>query len=102
MDELFDEDKAVAYINKKLSEAGRKEYPSDELINVIDIIWEYYEENGMLEIDDEEVEDENIAADLAEYVKRMLRKDKQSGVSLDDVELIVDAELEYEDSLIDF
>lgn len=102
MEEIFDEDKAVAYINKKLSEAGRIEYPSDELINVIDIIREYYEENGMLEIDDEEVEDENIAADLAEYVKRMLRKDKQSGVSLEDVELIVDAELEYEDSLIDF
>lgn len=102
MDEIFDEDKAVAIMNSRLEESGRQKYPSDELINVIDIIWEYYEENGMLEVDDDDDDDENIAADLADYVRRMLKKDKQSAVSPDDIDIIVEAELEYEDSLIDF
>lgn len=100
--DFFDEDKAVEYINNALVAKGCNKYSHDDIINIIDIIWEYYEENGMLDIDDEDIDDdEDIAGDLLEYVTRMVKKDKQNNVALDDLSAIIDAELAYEDSLID-
>lgn len=103
MDSLYDEDKAVMAMNAALKEAGREEYPADELLNVIDMIWDYYEENGMLDVDDDiDDEDEDIAADLCNYIGRMLKKDSSSAIKPDDVNIIVDAELKYEDGILDF
>lgn len=101
--EIYDENKAVKAINAALLHAGRNSYEDDELLNVIDMIWDYYEENGMLEIDDdfEADDDEDVATDLRDYILRMLKKDKESTISLSDVELIVNAELDYEDSILE-
>lgn len=100
--EQFDENKAVKSINKALVDAGRQPYNEDEILNVIDMIWDYYEENGLLDIDDDfDDEDEDIAADLCDYVARMLRKDKGASIVAEDIPIIVDTELAYEDSLID-
>lgn len=97
----FDETKAVEFINARLLAEGRETYSEDELLNVIDMIWDFYEENGMLDIeaDDDFGDDEDIEQDLIDYVKRMLRKDKDAGINLDDVPMIVNAEIDYEDSL---
>ena len=94
---MYDENEAVDAINKALKNSGRQPYANDELLNVIDMIWDYYEENGMLEIDDDEEVDEDIASDLADYIRRMLKKDKQSNVDFNDIDTIVKAELDYED-----
>lgn len=96
----FDEMRAVTFINDKLSEAGRNPYPEDEILNVIDMIWDYYEENGMLDPDLEDEEDEDIEPDLIEYVNRMLRKDRGAKIQPEDVPAIVRAEVEYEDSVL--
>lgn len=100
--DLFDENKAIEAINNALSEAGRATYSDDELLNVIDMIWDYYEENGLLDIDDdfEADEDENIAAELSDYICRMLKKDKEAKIRFEDVPFIVEAELAYEDNLL--
>ena len=45
----FDESNAVAFINDRLREAGRNPYPEDEVLNVVDMIWDFYEENGLLD-----------------------------------------------------
>ena len=99
----FDENKAVEYINGKLIEAGRQIYPSEEVLNVIDMIWDFYDENGLLDIDaeDDDYDEEDIEPDLVEYVRRMLRKDKDATVLPEDVPLMVHAEIAYEDSLLD-
>lgn len=78
-------------------------YDDDELLNVIDMIWDYYEENGMLEIDmdDEDDVEEDLAADLSDYVTRMLRKDKGARLDAQYVRALVEAELDYEASLED-
>lgn len=95
----YDENKAVEFINSRLN---GKEYPADELLNVIDMIWDYYESNGMLEIDDEDDEpDEDLAGQLVDYVKKMLQRDAEANVDAADVPAIVKAELDYEDSLND-
>ncbi|MCH5247202.1 MAG: hypothetical protein J1E99_03495 [Muribaculaceae bacterium] len=94
----FDESKAVDFINERLN--GKK-YPADELLNVIDMIWDYYESNGMLEIDAEDDYEEDIEEQLVDYVKNQLARDKEANVDVADVPAIVRAELDYEDSLLE-
>ncbi len=97
----FDETKAVEFINSRLVEAGRTAYDADEVLNVIDMIWDFYEENGLLDIECTDEPDEDIEPELIDYVCRMLRKDKAAAVVADDVPLMVKAEIDYEDSLLD-
>lgn len=98
----FDEFRAVAFINNKLTEAGRTPYPEDEVLNIIDMIWDFYEENGLLDpdADDADGADEDIEPEMIDYVNRMLRKDKGATVAAEDVPLMVRAEVEYEDSVL--
>ena len=97
----FDESNAVAFINDRLREAGRNPYPEDEVLNVVDMIWDFYEENGLLDVDaDDDAEDEDIEPDMIDYVTRMLRKDKRATVDPADVPLMVRAEVDYEDSVL--
>lgn len=98
----FDESKAIAYINDALAAAGRTRYPDDEVLNVIDMIWDYYEENGLLDPELEDEEDEDIEPGLIDYVNRMLAKDRASVINPDDVPAIIKAEIDYEDSLDEF
>ena len=92
----FDETKAVEFINSHLE----RKYPADEILNVIDMIWDYYESNGMLEIDDDDDEpEEDLEEQLVDYVKKMLQRDPEANVDLADVAAMVKAELDYEESL---
>lgn len=100
--DIYDENKAVEHINNTLKGKGLSTYQEDEILNVIDMIWDYYEENGLLEIDDdfEADDDEDISSELCDYIKRMLKKDSHAVIKVEDVPVIVDAELEYEDSVL--
>ena len=71
------------------------------MFNVIDMIWDYYEENGLLAVESDPDEDpDDIESDVIDYVSRMLRKDRNAKVQQEDVPLMVKAEMEYEDSII--
>ncbi|MDE6544114.1 MAG: hypothetical protein K2K76_09135 [Muribaculaceae bacterium] len=94
----FDENKAVDFINSRL---GDRKYPSDELLNVIDMMYDYYEQNGMLDPDNDDDDTEDIEKELTEYVVKMLRRDKLAKIDVADVPAIVKAEFDYEDSLDD-
>lgn len=96
----YDEYAAIAEIKKALGEEAAKIYTEDQLLNVIDMIWDFYEENGLLDIDsDEDMDESDIYDDLLTYVRRMLKKDKESGILPEHIETIVKAEIEYENSL---
>lgn len=95
--EVFDEDKAVEFILTRID--GKTKYNSDDILEVIDIIWDYYEDHGMLDIDMDEESEYVESADrdkLVEHVIKMVRKDRGSRLAVDDVPAIVDAELAYE------
>lgn len=100
--DIYDENDAVEFINKALKEKGRPVYSEDEILNVIDMIWDYYEENGLLEIDDdfEADEDEDISSELCFYITRMLKKDTHAKIQAEDIPIIVEAEIAYEDSVL--
>lgn len=96
----YDEYAAIAEIKKALGEEAAKIYTEDQLLNVIDMIWDFYEENGLLDIDsDEDMDESDIYDDLLTYVRRMLKKDKESRILPEHIETIVKAEIEYENSL---
>lgn len=93
----FNEDEAIKYIISKLGEAyaGTDE---DEILNVIDIIWDYYDENGLLDLDNDQDTDVD---ELLAYCKKTLAKDPGCPFSTDEIERIVMAELEYEDKTLE-
>lgn len=94
----FDENKAVDFINSRL---GDKKYPADEILNVIDMMYDYYEQNGMLDPDNDDDDADDIEKELVEYVVKMLRRDKLAQIDIADAPLIVKAELDYEDQIGD-
>lgn len=95
----FDEELAIKFIRNFASGNKLAEYDDDEILNVIDIIWDYYEDNGMLEIS-EEIDDDDVKPDiLIDYVKSILRKDKSATIKDEHVADIVKGELAYENTL---
>ncbi len=95
----YDEKEAIKHIRTRLSAESNAEYDDDEILNVIDMIWDYYDENGFCSMNFDEGPDELDVDDLLKYVKKLVAKDRMSPLKVDDVELIVDAELEFEDML---
>lgn len=95
----YDEQAAIDFIRAKVPALADKNYDDDELLNVIDMIFDYYEDNGFLDLSLEDGPDELDTADLLAYVHKMVAKDHDSPFSFEEVDQIVMAELDYEDSL---
>jgi hypothetical protein len=95
----FDEQNAIDYIREQLPEDYRDKYNDDEILNVIDIIYDYYDEAGLLDIDLSDDDDDVDVEELLKYVTKMLRKDKLSPIAEDHIKPIVLAELDYEQTL---
>lgn len=91
----YDENDAIEFIVKKI---GIK-IEEDEILNIIDIIWDYYEDNGMLDISMDNDEDESDITTLIAHVVKIVSKDKSSNLEKDVIAQIVEAELAYEESL---
>ena len=97
----YEENITIKQTRKVLSDKSNTIYDDDEILNVIDMIWDFYDENGMLDIDLEDGEDDSeaIYSELCDYVVRMLKKDKEAKILPEDVPAIVKAEVDYELSL---
>lgn len=99
----YEENDAVKYILSNLPSDVAEKYSDDDILLVIDIIFEFYENKGYFDLNDiDESDDEFDESELFEFVKKSLKKDKDNTIDLDDVENIVHLELEYEDSIDDF
>ena len=97
----FDEDKAIQFIRNSVGETISAKYSDDDIIDIIDCVFDYYEINGLLDIDLED-DDEVIDVDeVVDYAKKMIRRDRFSKIDLDDVEPLVIAELKYEEQVFD-
>ncbi|HBG40761.1 MAG TPA: hypothetical protein DDW85_05020 [Porphyromonadaceae bacterium] len=94
----YDETESVKFIQEYLPEEMKNTFSDDEINYVVDLIYEFYEEKGFLdEDDDREVEiDED---ELLEYVLKNAHKDKIREYTDEQIEAIVAGELAYCDSL---
>lgn len=103
LDEGYQEAKAVEFIRNYLPTELKNKYTDDEILTVVDIIWDYYEQKGLLSLNDLDTEDELLNVDeLQAYVKREIKADEDLVMDSNDVSYIVKGELEYEESLEDF
>ncbi|WP_436414938.1 hypothetical protein [Petrimonas sp.] len=94
----YDEDESVKFIRKSLPEEMQKEFSDDEINYIVDLVYEFYEEKGFLDEDD----DKDIEIDedeLLDYVIKNARKDKIREFSDEQIEAIVAGELAYCDTL---
>lgn len=89
----FDEIKAIAYIKAHAGDAAIAAYDDDDILLVIDTIFEYFEKY------DENMDFDDDVEKVSAYVKRQLAKDKDNQISLDHVLSIVKAETAYEETL---
>ena len=99
---VFDEDKAIIFIRNYVGEKISAKYSDDEILYIIDTIWDYYERNGFLSLELDETDEEILDPDkLIAYVKKEIANDKELIMDPADIGSIVKAELEYEASLED-
>lgn len=102
MEQGYNEDNAVMFIRKFIPDEITNKYSDDEILCVVDIIWDYYEERGLLSLNDLDAEDELLNIDdLLSYVKREVKNNPQLSIDPNDIPYIVKGELEYEESLDD-
>lgn len=96
----FDENDAVDYIRTHIDPAVAALYDDNELLNLIDIIFDYYEANGLLDIDADDTDDPDVSVDeVAEYAARMLRRDKGARLDPKHAAPMIEAYFDYENSL---
>lgn len=98
---MFDEDKAIEYI-RSVTGAMLADYDDDQILNIIDIIFDWQEDNGFLDIDADADESEIDVDALTTHVVKLLHKDKGNLIPDGFVRPIVEAELSYEDTLDPF
>lgn len=102
-DELkqYDEDKAVDFIRALLPEEIRNKYSDDDILLVIDTIWDYYESKGLtsLNASDEDDDEKLDVDDIVRYVRREIKKDNEIIMDPQDITYIIKGELEYEETL---
>ena len=93
----FDENKAIDYIKAHVENPDIAKYDDDDILLVIDTIFEYFEKYD----ENEDFDDDNEK--VIAYVKKRLAKDKDkdNAISLDHVAEIVEAETAYENTLDD-
>ncbi|MPM45859.1 hypothetical protein SDC9_92551 [bioreactor metagenome] len=94
----YDEDDSVKFIRKNLPEEMQNEFSDDEINYIVDLVYEFYEEKGYMDEDD----DKDIEIDedeLLDYVIKNARNDKIRDFTDEQVEAIVAGELAYCDTL---
>ena len=94
----YDDEAAIVFIQKKLPK--ELNISDDDIQYVLDVIYDFYESKGLLNEDtDEEVE--IVEEELLHYVLKAVKKDEMDAEKLNEenVQLILDAEYEYSESL---
>ena len=98
----YDEDRAIEFIREYVGEKVSAQYSDDELLYVIDIIWDYYERKGFTSLSPKATENAELdEADLLAYVKKELAADREILMDPADLDKIIKGELDYEESLED-
>ena len=94
---VYDEDEAVAFILQSLPEDTKKCIGEDEIDYVLDVIYDFYDEKGLIEEDSTE-EASIDEEEMFEYIWKAVKKDK-IGITEDDIQLILNGEYEYGKSI---
>lgn len=96
----YDEDDAVKFIRNYLPQEVKDKYSDDDINYVIDIIYEFYDDKGLM---DDDVSDDAIVDidedEMVAYVLKNTKKDKIKDFSEEDISFIIQGEIAYCESI---
>ncbi len=98
----YDEDNSIEFIQSCMPDSFKGLLSNDDIVYLVDLIYEYYEEKGYLSDDaEEEVEIEVDEEDLINYVFKQAKSANIKGLTVKVVEAVMEGELSYCESLED-
>lgn len=95
----YDEDDSLRFIQENLPEEMKNEFTDDEINYIVDLIYEFYEEEGFLDEQNDDSEIEIDEDELLEYIFENAPIDNIREYTEEQIEAIVACELAYCDSL---
>ncbi len=94
---VYDEDDAVKFILRSLPADAQQRVDETKIEYVLDVIYDFYEENGL--IDEDSTEEASIDEEIMfEYIQKCSKKDKM-GLTEEDIQLILEGEYQYGKSI---
>ena len=94
---VYDEDDAVKFILNFLPEDAKKSINDSKIEYVLDVVYEFYDENGLIEEDSTE-EASIDEEEMFKYILKVSKKDKMK-LTEEEVQLILEGEFEYGKSI---
>lgn len=92
----YDENEAVRRMGEAIAPASSD---TDSICEVLDLIYDYYDDNGDLDInlDDDDDADADVA-EIVDYIERYFRKNApEATFTTEQLTAMVKAEIDYED-----
>lgn len=94
---VYDEDDAVKFILNYIPATEKQKIDVDQIEYVLDVVYDYYDENGL--IDEDSTEEASIdEEDMFKFILKCSKKDKIK-LNEESIQLILDGEFEYGKSL---
>lgn len=94
---VYDEDDAVKFILAFLPEEFKGKIDDTKIEYVLDVVYEFYDENGL--IDEDSTEEASIdEEEMFNFIQKCAKKDKMN-LSEEEIELILEGEYQYGKSL---
>lgn len=94
---VYDEDDAVKFILNYIPAESKGSINDEKIEYVLDVVYEYYEENGLIEEDSTE-EASIDEGEMFDFILKCSKKDKME-LSEEEIALILEGEYEYGKSL---
>lgn len=94
-DLIFDESEAIKFILDFIPQEDKQNLTDDDVQYVLDVIDEFYEQNGLYDEETEIANEAFIDEDkMFEFIKKAIKKDHMS-ISDIQLQLIIEGEFEY-------
>ncbi len=94
---VYDEDEAVKFILNHLPAEEKENIPDIKVEYVLDVIYEFYDEKGLIQEDTAE-EASIDEEEMFKFIKKCSKKDKMD-ITEKEIQLIIEAEFEYGKSI---
>ena len=97
--EAEEDARAVAFIKNNLPQELKEKFSEDELYYFLDVIAEYYTNNGTFDVEPDEDGYIDIYLDkVVDYVIKQAKKDEIGTFEHDEILFVVQAELDFNES----
>lgn len=96
----YDDEQSVAYIRNHIPQELKELLSDDDIIYLVDLIYDFYESRGLMnEDEDEDAVLEFDEEELLSYVVKNAKRDEVGAFTPEQIRFVVQAELAYGESL---